>query len=165
MSSPRGTTDTERGDEPSSIVEVRGLVAQPRHFTRADLAALPQTTRTATFVSRGGERTVTYTGPALLDVIKAAGGIVEEQRLDRLRTYLVARSATGYEVVFSWGEIDASFGDGVYLLAHDSDDTASTPNPGAVRLVVPNDHHGGRYVGQLVELEVCAIARPPSTGA
>ena len=115
MSSPLGTTDTEHGDEPSGVVAVRGLVAQPRHFTRDDLAVLPQTTRTATFVSRGGERTVTYTGPTLLDVIKTAGGIVEEQRLDHLRTYLVARSATGYEVVFSWGEIDASFGDGDYL--------------------------------------------------
>ena len=165
MSSPPGTSGTERDDEQSGAVVVRGLVAQPRHFTRDDLAALPQTTRTATFVSRGGERTVTYTGPRLLDVIKAAGGIVEEQRLDRLRTYLVARSATGYEVVFSWGEIDASFGDGDFLLAHDSDDPTSTPNPGALRLVVPNDHHGGRYVGQLIELEVCAVARPPSTGA
>jgi hypothetical protein len=114
-------------------------------------------------VSRGGERTVTYTGPSLLDVIKAAGGVVEEQRLDRLRTYLVARSATGYEVVFSWGEIDASFGDGDYLIAHDSDDATSTPTPGALRLVVPNDHHGGRYVGQLIELEVCTVGHPKPT--
>jgi DMSO/TMAO reductase YedYZ molybdopterin-dependent catalytic subunit len=147
--------------EPAAI-SVRGLVAEPRSFTRADLAALPQLTRTATFVSRGGERTVTYTGPTLLSVIKAAGGVVEQQRLDRLRAFVVARSASGYEVVFSWGEIDALFGDGEFLVAHMSDDTQLGPSEGVARLVVPNDHHGGRYVGQLVELEVIGVPRAPT---
>jgi hypothetical protein len=86
---------------------------------------------------------------------------VEQQRLDRLRTCVVARSASGYEVVFSWGEIDALFGDGEFLVAHLSDDTQLPPSEGVARLVVPNDHHGGRYVGHLVELEVCGIAASP----
>ena len=97
---------------------------------------------------------MTYTGPTLLDVVKAAGGVVEQERLDRLRACLIARSATGYTVVFSWGEIDATFGDGEFILAHKSDDAPSASGEEAIRLVVPNDHHGGRYVGQLVELEV-----------
>jgi hypothetical protein len=132
-------------------ISVHGSVSEPRQFTKADLAALPQVTCTATFVSRGGVRTVTYTGPTLLDVIKAAGGVVEQKRLDRLRACVIARSASGYEVVFSWGEIDALFGDGEFIIAHESDDE---PSEGAARLVVPRDHHGGRYVGQLVDLEV-----------
>ena len=143
-----------------SVVAVRGLVAQPRSFTRADLAALPQVTRPVKFLGRkGAERTVTYTGPTLLDVVQAAGGVVEEQRLDRLRACVIARSASGYTVVFSWGEIDAHFGDGEFILAHQSDDEPAASGEEAVRLVVPNDHHGGRYVGQLVELEVAEIAR------
>jgi hypothetical protein len=89
--------------------------------------------------------------------------VVEQQRLDRLRTYVVARSATGYEVVFSWGEVDALFGDGEFLVAHMSDDTQLAPSEGVARLVVPNDHHGGRYVGQLIELEVCETARGPAS--
>ena len=72
-----------------SGVSVHGLVAQPRVFTRDDLVALPQVTRSVRFLGRkGAERTVTYTGPTLLDVVKAAGGVVEQERLDRLRTCL-----------------------------------------------------------------------------
>jgi hypothetical protein len=148
-------TDSMRNTD-RSVVSVHGLVVQPRLFTRDDLVALPQVTRTATFITRGHERIVTYKGPTLLDVVKAAGGVVEKQRLDRLRTYVIARSASGYEVVFSWGEVDNLFGDGQFVVAHDSDDT---PSEGVARLVAPNDHHGGRYVGELVELEVCGIGR------
>lgn len=90
--------------------------------------------------------------------MKAAGGIVEEQRLDRLRAYVVARSASEYAVVFSWGEIDGLFGDGQFVVAHESDDT---PSGAVARLVVPNDHHGGRYVGELIELEIFGIPRSP----
>lgn len=149
-------------DEPGAgphVVAVHGLVARPRIFTREDLAMLPQVTRTATFVGRGAARTVTYKGPKLLDVVNAAGGVVERQRLDRLQTYVVARSASGYEVVFSWGEIDALFGHGQFIIAQQSDDAPAATGEEAPRLVVPSDHHGGRYVGQLVELEVCEIAR------
>ena len=140
----------------TSVVSVHGLVVQPRLLNREDLLSLPQVTRTVSFITRGRERIVTYKGPTLLDVIKAAGGVVEEQRLDRLRTYVIARSASGYEVVFSWGEIDSLFGDGQFVVAHDSDDT---PSEAVARLVAPNDHHGGRYVGELVELEVCGVAK------
>jgi len=145
--------------DPAGGIRVHGLVAEPRQFSKDDLQALPQLTRTATFVSKGGERTVTYTGPALLDLIKAAGGVIEHKRLDRLRAWVVARSASGYEVVFSWGEIDALFGDGEFIVAHQSDDE---PSEGTARLVVPRDHHGGRYVGQLVEIEVCGFPEPVS---
>jgi hypothetical protein len=106
------------------------------------------------FITRSSERTVTYTGPTLRDVIMAAGGVLEQQRLDRLHAYIVARSASGYEVVFSWGEIDGSFGDGEHFIAHLSGGEPMAATEGMARLVAPNDHHGGRYVSQLVELEV-----------
>jgi hypothetical protein len=53
----------DAGGAGAGSINVHGLVAEPRGFTRADLAALPQVTRTATFIGRDGERTVTYTGP------------------------------------------------------------------------------------------------------
>jgi hypothetical protein len=88
--------------------------------------------------------------------------VVEAERLDRLRAYVVARSSTGYEVVFSWGEIDATFGDSQLLVAHSSDDAPLAEAEEVARLVAPNDHHGGRYVGQLIELEVCEVPRSPT---
>jgi DMSO/TMAO reductase YedYZ molybdopterin-dependent catalytic subunit len=121
----------------TGAVRVYGLVAQPRTFTLDDLAALPQVTRTVTFITRSAERTVTYTGPLLRDMILAAGGVVEEQRLDRLHAYLLARSASGYEVVFSWGEIDPNFGDGQFMIAYLAEGKPLDPTEGAVRLVVP----------------------------
>jgi hypothetical protein len=138
-------------------VWVHGLVGEPRRITAPELAALPQTERTVTFVSRDGDRTVTYRGPLLTDVIAACGGLTEAKRHDRLRACLVARSATGYEVVFSWGEIDPLYGDRKLIVALHA---AGEPLEGIARLVVPDDHHGARYVGQLVEIDL----RPFPTG-
>jgi hypothetical protein len=58
--------------------------------------------------------------------------------------------------VISLGEIDPVFGNQPDLVAYA--DTAGQLGPGgsdgALRLVVPGDHAGGRYVSNLVSLQV-----------
>jgi hypothetical protein len=75
---------------------------------------------------------------------------------DLLGFAVVATGSDGYRAVISLGEIDPAFGNQPDLVAHG--DTAGQLGPGgsdgALRLVVPGDYAGGRYVSNLVSLQV-----------
>ena len=59
-----------------------------------------------------------------------------------------------YEAVVSWGEIDPEYVDTPILLAWEEDGKTLTGEEGPVRLVVPTDKQGGRYVSGVVRVEV-----------
>ena len=75
---------------------------------------------------------------------------------DLLRYAVVATGSDGYRAVISMGEIDPAFGNQQDLVAYA--DTAGQlgagGQSGAMRLIVPGDHAGGRYVSNLVSLQV-----------
>ena len=54
--------------------DVDGLVAQPRRFSRDDLAALSTWTMPVMFAAGQQVQSAAFTGPSLLEVIQAAGG-------------------------------------------------------------------------------------------
>jgi DMSO/TMAO reductase YedYZ molybdopterin-dependent catalytic subunit len=143
----------------ASEIRVSGRVSNPRNFTENDLKALPAVTETLTFQSRESMRTATFTGVPLREVIKAAGNLINDGhgRLDRLEKYIVARGASGFAVVISWGEIDPICANTGILVAYEMDGQPLGPSEGMARLVVPGDAHGARFVSQLAELQVCGI--------
>ncbi len=75
---------------------------------------------------------------------------------DVLGFAVVATGSDGYRAVISLGEIDPMFGNQKDLVAYS--DTGGQLGPGgsdgALRLVVPGDVAGGRYVSNLVSLQV-----------
>jgi hypothetical protein len=120
------------------------LAAGHRHVvvSAARLAALPQHTRTVTFVSGSGAQKHVETGPSLAAVLGAA-------RVQTTRTTSVAASATdGYVAAVTPGE--ASSG-GRTLLVSLVQDGAPLTRP---RLVVDGDVFGGRYVSDVTVLTV-----------
>jgi DMSO/TMAO reductase YedYZ molybdopterin-dependent catalytic subunit len=135
--------------------EVSGLVAAPRSFGYDDLAALPQVTLPVTFGSAQTVESGVFTGPRLLDVLNAAGGpAFPAARNSKLRTYILATGADGYQAVIAWGEIDPDFGAEPVLVAIQRDGQPLGDNQGMARLVVPDDKRGGRHVATLVSLEL-----------
>ncbi len=66
------------------------------------------------------------------------------------------------KAAFSLGEIDPAFGNQPDLVAYA--DTGGQLGPGgsagAMRLVVPGDRAGGRYVSNLVDLRVIDLTAP-----
>jgi len=135
-----------------------GAVADPTIVTPQTLSALNQsTTETATYLAGSSPTTDTYTGVSLWTLIQDAGLLTDPSiKNDLLRFAVVATGSDGYRAVISLGEIAPAFGNQPDLVAYA--DTAGQLGPrgsdGALRLVVPGDHAGSRYVSNLVSLQV-----------
>ena len=148
----------------SDQLTVSGQVADPAAFTPITLAALNQaTTETATFLSGAGQVSDTYTGVSLWTLLQDQGLVTDPAiKNDILRFGVVATGSDGYRALVSLGEIDPAFGNQPDLVAYA--DTAGQLGPdgsaGAMRLVVPGDHAGGRYVSNLVDLRVIDLTAP-----
>jgi hypothetical protein len=135
-----------------------GAVADPTIVTPETLAALHQcTTETATYLAGTSSTTDTYTGVSLWTLIQAAGLLTDPAvKNDLLGFAVVATGNDGYRAVIWLGEIDPMFGNQPDQVAYS--DTKGQLGPGgsdgALRLIVPGDHAGGRYVSNLVSLQV-----------
>jgi DMSO/TMAO reductase YedYZ molybdopterin-dependent catalytic subunit len=140
--------------------ELTGLVTTPGTVTAEDLHAFAPRTVDVEFQSGQGAQQHTYTGVLLWDVLDKAGITLNaDVKNDALHKYVVLTAADGYEVVISLGEIDPGFGANQYLLAW-QEDGAALP---LVRLVLPGDIKGGRYVSDVVKIEVRDIDSAPRT--
>jgi hypothetical protein len=115
------------------------------------------TTETATYLAGGTPVTDTYTGVSLWTLIQDAGLLTDPSiKNDLLSFFVVATGSDGYRAIISLGEIAPNFGNQPDLVAYK--DTSGQLGPGgsdgALRLIVPGDVAGGRYVSNLVSLQV-----------
>jgi hypothetical protein len=142
----------------SDQLTLSGQVADPGIVTATTLACLHQsTTETATYLSGGGQVVDTYTGVSLWTLIQDAGLLTDPSiKNDLLQFGVVATGSDGYRAFISMGEIDPAFGNQPDLVAYKDTGGQLGPNgpDGALRLIVPGDSAGGRYVSNLVSLQV-----------
>lgn len=116
-------------------------------LSAARLAALPQRTRTVTYLSGAGEQTRVEIGPSLAAVLRAA-------RLKTTAKTAVAASATdGYVAAVTPGE---TISGGRPLLLSLVEGGVPLTRP---RLVVDGDVFGGRYVSDVTVLTVTGAHR------
>jgi len=148
----------------SDQLTISGQATEPATFTPITLAALDQaTSETATFLSGAGQVTDTYTGVSLWTLLQDQGLVTDPTiKNDVLRFGVVATGSDGYRALISLGEIDPAFGNQPDLVAYE--DTGGQFGPdgsaGAMRLVVPGDHAGGRYISNLADLRVVDLTSP-----
>jgi hypothetical protein len=153
---PEPGPDGSGGISPQAVLS--GAVADPAIVTPETLIALNQsTTETATYLAAGTPVTDTYTGVSLWTLIQDAGLLTDPAvKNDLLGFALVATGSDGYRAIISLGEIAPNFGNQPDLVAYS--DTAGQlgagGTDGALRLIVPGDAAGGRYVSNLVSLQV-----------
>lgn len=142
----------------SDQATLSGAVADPTVVTPETLCALHQsTTETATYLAGGAPVTDTYTGVSLWTLIQDAGLLTDPSiKNDLLGFVVVATGSDGYRAIISLGEIAPNFGNQQDLVAYK--DTGGQLGPGgadgALRPIVPGDVAGGRYVSNLVSLQV-----------
>lgn len=152
--SPVAASSTAAGS-----IELTGLISNPGPVSVADLQSLPTQTVEVDFESGKGPQHHAYTGVLLWDVLSQAGVLMDEEiKNDILRFYAMVTANDGYQVLISLGEIDPQFGNSPYLLAWDEDGAPLEGDSGPLRLVVPGDVHGGRYVSGLVSIEIVDAA-------
>jgi hypothetical protein len=127
-------------------------------LTVDELKTLDVETVDVTFTAAGQEQAHTFTGTSLLGALDYAGlSFPEGAKNPLLQTYLIVTANDGYQVVISGGELDPSFGNVPMLLAWEQDGAPLEGTEGPLRLVVPGDTKGGRYVHGLVSIEVLSL--------
>jgi len=152
----------------SESFALAGQIVNPQTFDLADLQALPSVTTTVSVLS-GGNPTPQlreFTGVSLYDLLTlatAGGGVITDAGIknDILGKYIVATGSDGYKAVVSMGELHPNFGGDGILVAYD--ETGGDPGVGTAgfaRLVVPGDVRAGRFVSNLVGLEVLSAPAP-----
>ena len=153
-----GDDDPAPVTPPAPSVSLEGAVDRPAALTLTQLQALAPTTQTVNFSSGSGAQTHTYTGTSLWGVLDQAGIQVDATRKnDVLNKYVLATGSDGYKAVFSLGEIKPDFGNRASLVAYaESASGVSAPltTDGPFRVTSPGDVKGGRYVSNLVKLQV-----------
>ncbi len=143
---------------PSTEFLVSGAVQTPTVFDLAALQALPAVTQEI-----GG---VSYTGVSFWDLLNTQVGIDLDASVHNhiLSHYVVAVGSDGYKVVFSMGELSPFFGNQPNMIAYMTDGELLGDSHGFARVVAPNDDRRGRWMSNLVALEVYAAAPIPEPG-
>jgi DMSO/TMAO reductase YedYZ molybdopterin-dependent catalytic subunit len=155
-------SNPSQGGGTTTQLSLSGAVQTPGVFTLSSLEALPATTETVTYLAGGTPVTATFTGVSIWTLLTDAGIVTNPAiKNDILNYYLLATGSDGYEAIFSLGELDPMFGGtGAPDLIAYLQDGMPLGADGFARVVVPGDDFGGRYVSNLVGLQVIDAVVP-----
>ena len=134
------------------VVSLGGKVKHPQQFDLESLQRLPAQQVTVSYQAGRGVEEASFTGVPLWTLLGEVGGIDDPAKRAELRHVIRITARDGYVVVLSTGEIAPDFGAKPALLAYQRDDEA--PAAAGFRLVMPGDKHGGRYVRDVISIEV-----------
>jgi Oxidoreductase molybdopterin binding domain len=136
----------------SSALVLDDKVKHSQRLSVDVLRKLPAQRVEVSFQTARGIEKSSYTGVLLWTLLGEAGGIDDAAKGAELRHTISMTGRDGYMVVISTGEIAPDFGDKPAMLAYERDgEDLGDKGP---RVVMPGDKHGGRYVRDVVEIEV-----------
>ena len=139
---------------PSSTFRVTGDVTKRTSFDLETLEALPITKENVTYFAAGAVVTQSFTGTLLWDLLQSVGIVVDPTiKNDILRKIVIVTGSDGYQSVFGAGEISPTFGGAQIMVAYAAD-AKPLGKDGFARIVAPGDKAGGRFVSNIVKIEV-----------
>ncbi len=127
-------------------VALRVIGAAPNHLALglADIAMLPHLTVRVT--TEKGVATE-YEGVPIAEILRKAGApLGKDLRGPYLALGVVAGAPDGYRVLFSLAEIDPAFSSRVIILADRRDGKQLDNHEGPLRIIVPGDQRGARWI-------------------
>jgi len=135
---------------------LRGDLPNPRRIDASELQKLPRAeTRTTDPHNPGKE--IVYAGTPLVDVLKAAGLLLDPGMAGVRETVTVTvliEATDGYRAVFSLAELNPELTDRVVLLADTKDGKPLPPQEGPFRIIVPGEKRPVRWVRQFKTIAV-----------
>ncbi len=135
-----------------AAITVIAASGAPRAYTMADLAKLPADSARLSIHEKGP---YLWSGTSLRTLLSSAGlDLSRGLHGPALAQYVVLEAADGYRVVFAIAEIDSTFGHRPPIVVWRQDGALLTEKDGPVRLVVPDEPRGGRWIRQLIRIEV-----------
>ena len=136
-------------DEPALIVRGAGT---SKTLTLADLRRLPSQKIRATPEHR---QTADYECVSVATLLASTGASPEKSlRGKRLSEYLLVRASDGYQAVFALPEFDPEFNDRPLWLCYHEDGKPMPAEEGPLRLLVPGEKRGARWVRKVTEFSV-----------
>jgi len=139
----------------SRAFDITGVVHHPARVTLADLQRYPASTLRVAFLAGNASTQAEFTGVPLWTLVSAAGVQTDPRRKnDLLRKYVLVTGSDGYQAVIAVAEMLQDYGNQPILVAYQRDGTALGADEGMARLIVPGDKRGGRYVDNIVRIEV-----------
>jgi len=138
----------------STVFHVTGEVTDRASFDLQKLEQLPPTNENVTYFAAGTVVTQSFTGALLWDLLQSVGIIVNPNvKNDILRKIVIVTGSDGYQSVFGAGEIDPTFGGAQIIVAY-AVDGQPLGQEGFARIVAPGDKAGGRFVSNIVKLDL-----------
>jgi hypothetical protein len=142
----------QSGPTPNGALLVDGKVKHPERLSFDALRRLPAERVNVSFQTAHGTEKSSYTGVLLWRLLDEVGGIDDPEKGAELRHTISIRGRDGYKVVISTGEITPDFGGKPAMIAYERD--GQELGEQGLRAVMPGDRRGGRYVRDVIEIEV-----------
>ncbi|HEY4410319.1 MAG TPA: hypothetical protein VGO87_10590, partial [Acidimicrobiia bacterium] len=135
--------DTYAPGLPIGSFTITGSVSRPVSLTMAQLQGFPYHEVTTSYGSAKGERTHTYHGALLSDVLTWARPVLPTGTPNpSLRMVATFVADDGYQLSLPFGEFDPAAGNRPILIAYWMDGALQT----GPRLALDGDPHGGRFI-------------------
>lgn len=151
---------------PSTSFTVTGEVAKPTVFDLSNLEQLPGAQANVTYFAAGSVVTQSFTGALLWDLLNnpPVGGIVVAPTVknDILHKIVIVTGSDCYQSVFGAGEFDPFVGGSQIMVAY-AVGGQSLGQDGFARIVAPGDKAGGRFVSNIVNIDVEDASSYPIT--
>ena len=150
----------------STSFTVTGGVNKPSVFYLNNLQQLPAAQENVTYFAAGSVVSQSFTGALLWDLLNNSpvGGIVTNPSVknDILHKIVIVTGSDCYQSVFGAGEFDPFFGGSQIMVAY-AVGGQSLGNAGFARIVAPGDKAGGRFVSNIVNIDVEDAGSYPSS--
>ena len=141
----------------SSYFKVGGEVTNRAVFDLSKLEQLPPAEENVTYFAAGSVVTESFTGVLLWDLLNNSpvNGIVTDptNKNDIMHKVVIVTGTDCYQSVFGAGEIDPFFGGNQIMVAY-ATGGQSLGSAGFARIVAPGDKAGGRFVSNIIKIEV-----------
>ncbi|MBA3872096.1 MAG: molybdopterin-dependent oxidoreductase [Anaerolineae bacterium] len=135
------------------MLRIEGAVAQPITLTLDDLRDHYQPFNVdISYANDARIVNASFTGARLWDILEGVDVAINTEKPDRMR--VMVRSVDGFRCVVKWNEFDPSGDNKLILVAYIQDGQPIQSRHGPLRLVVPGDAQGLRYIGNLTSITV-----------
>jgi len=135
------------------VLEINGEVTRLLSLSLDDICQLNPANSVQTGFLRGVRRhTITFVGARLWDAI----GSAQPHSTPTSTLRLMARARDGFRCIIRWHEFDPTLTHHIVLVAYEQDGQLLTADGGPLRLVVPGDERGRRFLRGLAQLTILA---------
>ena len=135
------------------MLRIEGAVAQPITLTIDDLRDRYQPYNVdTTYANDDRTAKASFTGARLWDILQGTNVTLNTEQPELMR--VMARSVDGFRCIVKWHEFDPTADNKLILVAYEQDQQPIQGKHGPLRLVVPGDPQGLRYIGNLASITV-----------